>query len=84
METQKTALEKRLKDLWKNKVVRYVRFYFAMITIEKIFKASTEFCCLLFYCKKEVTLCRDQKQYIALNVVGKLLHGMGGQQSIYR
>lgn len=80
-EIQTTVLEKLLIDLWKNnQVVRYVRFYFAMITIEKIFKASTEFCCLLFCCKKEVTLCRDQKQYIVLNVVEKLLHGMGGQQ----
>ena len=35
MEIQKIVLEKHLKDLWKNKIVRYVRFYFVMITIEK-------------------------------------------------
>ena len=31
----------------------------------------------------EVLKWQNQKQYIALNVEEKLLHGMGGQQSIY-
>ena len=37
---------------------------------------------VLFY--MEFYIWQNQKQYIALNVEEKLLHGMGGQQSIYR
>ena len=64
MEIQRTVLEKHLKDLWKNKVVRYVRFYFAMITIEKFSKQAQNVVACFFIARNGVTYGRTKNNIL--------------------
>lgn len=64
METRRIVLEKHLKDLWKNKVVRYVRFYFVMITMEKVLRQAQNVVACFFIARKEVTYGRAQNNIL--------------------
>ena len=57
-------LEKHLKDLWKNKVVRYVRFYFAMITIEKFSRQAQNVVACFSIARKEVAYGRTKNNIL--------------------